>query len=399
MTVSFRESPSVVAWLNRLAPSTQIVNWGFFKAFLAWKKEHGGQFRDFTPDQLVEYQKEHKDYALLDQLIQPYITAKAGRFNTKKTRYSNIKSFFKHNRAQLPDDPTFKIKPEVAPVQGTLTALEIKTTVLSCDPMHQAVYMCMFQGALDQEMVIHWSRHGLQDLKKQLAQAPRVIKITLPGRKSQRNITPYYTFVGGDSINFLKTWLIHREEYIKTGKLAPDNKEIFISKYGTGIQKRALRDYWLDHLRVLGIVPPYVSGGKEHRTGKGLHEMRDVFRSHWSLSPAKHIMGEYFMGHVIDTLEYDKSFRNEAAYQAEYFKALPFLELLSRGEPFGQVPTGEVEKLRQDLHEIKTELTTRGPDHEVAVLLREIMADKEMGPQLLTALSEILKKSKESDET
>ena len=26
--------------------------------------------------------------------------------------------------------------------------------------MHQAVYMCMFQGAMDQEMVIHWSRHG-----------------------------------------------------------------------------------------------------------------------------------------------------------------------------------------------------------------------------------------------
>ena len=44
-------------------------------------------------------------------------------------------------------------------------------------------------------------------------------------------------------------------------------------------------------------------------------------------------------------------------------------------------------------------MTTRGPDHEVAVLLREIMADKEMGPQLMTALSEILKKSKQSNET
>ncbi len=105
------------------------------------------------------------------------------------------------------------------------------------------------------------------------------------------------------------------------------------------------------------------------------------------------------MGHSIDKLEYDKSFRNVQAYQLEYFKALPYPELLTRGEPFGQVPTDEVEKLRQNLHEIKKELTTRDPDHEVAVLLREIMADKEMGPQLLTALNAILKKSKQSDET
>jgi len=399
MSVSSRECPSVVAWLNRLGEATQPVQWGFFKAFLEWKNEHGGQFRDYTPDQLVEYQKEAKDYTLLDQLIQPYIKAKAGRFNTKKSRYSNIKSFFKHNRAALPDDPTFTIKPELAPVQGTLTALEIKNVILSCDPMHQAVYMCMFQGALDQEMITHWSRHGLQDLEKQLAQAPRVIKIELPGRKSNRNIKPYYTFVGGDSIKFLKTWLIHRAKHIETGKIGPNTPNIFYSIKGNQLKKRALREYWLEHLRVLGIVPPFAFSSITSRSGKGLHEMRDVFRSHWSLSPAKHLMGEYFMGHSIDALEYDKSFRNVTAYQAEYFKAMPYLELITKGEPFGQVPTGEVEKLRQDLHEIKTEMAARAPDHEVAVMLREIMADKEMGPQLMTALSEILKKSKQSDET
>jgi len=54
-----------------------------------------------------------------------------------------------------------------------------------------------------------------------------------------------------------------------------------------------------------------------------------------------------------------------------------------------------VEKLRQNLHEIKTELNAKASGHHLA----EIMADKEMAPQLLTALNEILEKSKQSDET
>ena len=105
------------------------------------------------------------------------------------------------------------------------------------------------------------------------------------------------------------------------------------------------------------------------------------------------------MGHSIDALEYDKSFRNIAAYQAEYFKALPHLELMSRGEPFGQVPVGEVEKLRQDLHERITEIEAKRPDHEVVELIREIMADEKMGSELILALKGILEKSKEKEVT
>ena len=71
----------------------------------------------------------------------------------------------------------------------------------------------------------------------------------------------------------------------------------------------------------------------------------------------------------------------------------------SGNEPFGQVPFGEVEKLRQDLHERITEIEAKRPDHEVVELISEIMADKEMGSALILALKGILEKSKQSDET
>ena len=59
------------------------------------------------------------------------------------------------------------------------------------------------------------------------------------------------------------------------------------------------------------------------------------------------------MGHGIDPLEYDKSFRDVEFYKQEYHTALPHLQLLSSGVPYGQVEKNEVEKLRKQLEEAK----------------------------------------------
>lgn len=360
MVENYLNYPSVEQWLSRLALSTQQTQGNFFNAFMKWKAQNGGRFKDYSPDQLIEFQKENKDYTLLDELIQPYVRAKKGTFNSKKSRYNNIRSFFKHNRAELPEDPTFSITPEREPVRGNLTVEQIRDVILSCNPMYQAMFSCMFQAAMDQEMAQYWSINGYDDLRAQLSKNPEIIKVELPGRKANKNIQPYYTFIGGNAINYLETWLKHRDNYVKLGKVDPENKHIFVSNLGSPISKRSIREYWLKHLRKLGIVEPIKRGSRASRTGKGLHEMRDVFRSQWSLSPAKHLMGEYFMGHSIDKLEYDKSFRDVEAYRSEYEKALPFLQLWSRGEPYGLVEKSEINRIektqQQEMNELKAKL-------------------------------------------
>ena len=198
---------------------------------------------------------------------------------------------------------------------------------------------------MDQEMFTYWNMNGFENLLTQLQQRPEIIKIDLPGRKKNRNERPYYTFFGKDGIDSIINWLEHRSKYIKDGKLPQDSTFIFCNQHGDPITKHALAQYWNRHLRKLGLIKVAKGKGPGAKTGKGLHEMRDVWRSLWSKSSASHIVGEYFMGHKIDSLGYDKSFRDIEFYQGEYQKAMPFFDLVSSGSAFGQVSRSEIEEL------------------------------------------------------
>ena len=353
MTLS--HTNTVENWLYNLAPSTQVVQRNLFKSFMSWVQEKGEKFSTFTPDQLIAYQQENKDFEILDSLVKPYIRQAIGTYNTKSTRYNNIRSFFVHNRAELPRDKQFRIRPEVEPIQGTLTAEEIKLTILSCKPMYSAMFFCMFQGAMDQEMITYWSQNGWDSLHEQLGQD--IIKIELPGRKARKNIAPFYTFIGSDAISAVKAWLKLRAEMVKAGKIPQDSKVIFCTQFGTPIAKRNLRRYWTNRLIQIGLVSPRTENNKNRKTGKGLHEMRDVLRSLWSKSPASHTVCEYIMGHKIDKLGYDKSFRDVEFYREEYMKAVPYLNLMSSGAAFGRVEKNELDKLRSEVKRLETEKT------------------------------------------
>ncbi len=332
---------SVEAWLSRLGENTQIAQRSYFNQFMKWVNEYGGEYSAYTPDKLLEYQKQISSedrFELIDKLLQPYISWVKGTFNSKRARTTNVRSFFTHNRAELPRDPNFSIRPDRQPVMGELTPKEIKHSILTSSKAYQAAFMIMFQSALDQEMFTFWNQNGYDNLMAQLRQHPETVKIELPGRKSNRNKRPYYTFIGSDAIDALRNWL----------EIRPANAEAIITNQrGDPLQKHNLRQYWTRHLRLIGIIPN-IEAGKRLRTGKGLHEMRDTFRSLWSKSSASHTVGEYLMGHTIDKLGYDKSFRDVEFYKGEYLKALPFLQLMSRGEAFGRVEKSELERLRKE---------------------------------------------------
>jgi hypothetical protein len=71
------------------------------------------------------------------------------------------------------------------------------------------------------------------------------------------------------------------------------------------------------------------------------------------------------MGHMIDPLEYNKSFRDVGFYRKEYLKALPYLQIMSSPRPFGQVSEEEVESLRAEVERLRA-----GRDTQIEELRR-----------------------------
>lgn len=136
----------------------------------------------------------------------------------------------------------------------------------------------------------------------------------------------------------------------------------------------------------MGICPGWLKKGSG-RTAKSPHELRDLFRSQWAKSPANQEVAEFMMGHMIDPLEYNKSYRDVDFYRHEYLKALPLLQIMSSPRPFGQVDEEEVDSLRREVEKLRTGKDDRLKEVED---LRNRMADMEQQVQNWKQLSKDL---------
>ncbi len=340
---------SVEAWLSRLGSATARNNRFYFRNFTDWLRGDGGSFSGFTPDQLIKFQREASNderYELLD-VVQRYVLSLKGlRQSSRRHRYMVVRSFFLHNRAELPGDRSFKVRGEVPKVRGQLTADDIKNMVLSCKPCYQAVYLCLFMGGMGLEELHYWSRTDWPALKEALRHDPEIIRVDLPGRKMAKNERPYYTFIGGDALDALRRWVKERP---------PEAEGIFTDQFGRTLSKKAIGLYWLRHLRMLGLATRDKSQGVRTRTGRNPHELRDSFRTAWAKSPASPDVAEFMLGHQIDELGYNKCFTDEGFMRREYLKAIPYLNVMTGDLPHGKIGVDQVEQLQRKIRELEAE--------------------------------------------
>ena len=314
---------SVDVWLARLSPKNARVCRDIFNGWLEWLKKNGGEFSQYTPDELIAYQEQATGkgkYKILDY-VQAYVNVTGDRASYKHRIYSGIRSFFLHNRAELPPDKSYAIRPSIGKVRGKLEEREVKYILANCNLMYRAIFLSMFQSGMGLGELIDWSNNGYPDLKRQLDEGARVVKVELEGRKKAKNIRPYHTYIGRDGIAALKDYLATRTRV--------ESPAIFQSQRGVALREATARWYWNERILTLGFTGGKKGKGTGIRYGKNPHELRDLFRTRWARSGINPEAAEYFMGHVIDPLGYNKLYEDEEYTRNQYLEVEPWLNLWS----------------------------------------------------------------------
>jgi hypothetical protein len=154
---------------------------------------------------------------------------------------------------------------------------------------------------------------------------------------------------------------------------------IFRNQFGERLTKKALSYYWLRKLKELGIVTK--ANIDVQRYGRGLHNLRDTFRTLWVQSGAKPHIAEAMMGHMakVDPLGYDQSFKNEDYVRDQLELAAPFLNILTRGEAYGQVDKDDVRRLKKEIEDLKAQLEQRGRQEDRQAEINRQLAEEIQG--------------------
>ena len=322
-----------------------------------------GQYKGIGPDGLVEVQREMGGYVVLD-LVQGYVNSLNRRESTKRWAYSVLRSFFLHNRAALPQDSSFRIRGDRPKVVGGVSVEELRFILSGCNEMYHAVFLCMFQGGMGIGELVYWSDHGLASLKTQLREDAVPLRVDLPGRKKSKYIRPFYTFIGSNAVDAVRRWMKIRP---------PEAETIFVNQYGDPLTTGSIQRYWKDHCFKSGVVEKPEKRDIRTRYGKNPHELRDLFRTRWQKSGRAPEVAEFFMGHNIDPLGYNKAMSDKNYTRNEYRQASKWLNIIS--EDPEHIHIDEVEDMRTEL---KDEIM-----EEVMRTLRlnlEIQKRKELSP-------------------
>jgi hypothetical protein len=79
------------------------------------------------------------------------------------------------------------------------------------------------------------------------------------------------------------------------------------------------------HLKKLGLIESPEPGSTRSRSGRNIHEIRDLLKTRFHLSHADLLVADFCVGHDIDPLGYDKAMRDESYVRNEYRKAVDYV--------------------------------------------------------------------------
>lgn len=356
-----RDSPTVRKWLEglRAGPhrTTALYN---FARFIRWRKAHG---LESDPKNLVEDCLAGTNRTLINHLnaLVDYCqgdTFRGSSLETRKKNFKDVVSFYRAHfitlpKARINGEPQLRVRTEITASKF----LDFAKTVLlkaRLTPKARAVILTMLQSGMDAstladafnifgypQLVNHF---GTDDFRSwDVRRCP--VRIDLVRPKSQYR---YYTFLDVDAIDALKDWLEKRQtrtgSAIKVHKPKgpsdlPASEPIFTKRDGGAIAASNVGEIFRDSGKKGGVntIPADRPGqfkGASNRYPFHSHEVRDTMITLARSVRADISAVNFFVGHSIDKLKYDKSpWDSEEYFRTEYLKvARPSLNIVSHFE-------------------------------------------------------------------
>lgn len=410
------DDEAVKLWRSRLGGSWDGA-WRAFKRF--YDEVLVPEFR-LSPSGLVDWQVEAvgRDRYRILGLAQDWLNKQPLRYKTKRTRLSFIRSFFMHNRAELPRDGGFRFKGDTPPVEGKLSFEAFRSVLLNCNKMYRAVFLMMAQGLMGEGELLYVNTRLWRVVLENLTKKKGVFKLVIPGRKRNRNVKNFYTLLSAES-DFADAF----KEYLRSSPHRLSGA-LFRNTRGEPLTARNIQNYFHSRAVEAGVISQFtplcsrchgetVRVRRNHPTGirkvgyhcqqcggldwacdlgtrKSLtsvrygvnpHEIRDLMRSRWQVSGADPLVAEFMLLHEVDPNAYNKFTKYEQWYPLqEYRKALPWLNVSScdpnkvdrtvMDEKF-EGTHAELEVLRRELGRIRGKLALLD-DPEVVETLRRV---------------------------
>ena len=348
--------PCVARWLSHLEKETRRSYRCDLAQFLDWlwqRPEWNGKM----PSELLAWQDQAKgrDRFILVDFMMEFIQAKGGTYSSMITQFSHLRTFFTHNRVEVPGTGNWRPRPTREPAKGNLNVDQVREIILRGGLRERAIYLTMFQSMMDLERFAQFNRKYASTLVKHLREkgVDEPFRVDfLSGRK--RNRQAYYTFLHHDA---LEAWRVYFE---KERGWPKEGEPVALTRSGRAPAKKTIRDNFTRIATRLRIRTPTREKGE--RTGVAPHEaFRDVVRSLLQTARKKQfdtLCAEFWMGHRVDPYNYNKFSELELEYVMENAKiAAEYLNIIT-GSLGNQEASQEVERLREEVEKLKGQFET-----------------------------------------
>lgn len=313
-----KENPTVQHWIDRLTtPETKNVFGQAFESFCIWSSKTPQQLLDMRRQDLKNPDDGFRTLELVQQFILhgEYPDRRKGRegkvvkvAETSKSRrelyLTAIKSFFAHNRLELPRDKTFRItEPDNVPQKETFMELDTARKIIGClkEP-YRGLATAALYGGLGRKEALSLNRMW-PGIEKQLRAQRDPVRIDFAKRKS--NPRPYFTFLPAKLLT----------PYM--------GKEIPFGVYTKHSKTKRLRPMNESDLLVAWRFAKKRAGVEGKQT---FHMLRDLLVTSFYRIGADVITAQFLTGHGVDANQYLQITKSPERPEKEWNKYRQFLD-------------------------------------------------------------------------